>query len=229
MPVHLRKEIDRLNKLLLGVSTLVDEAVTASVTALEERNLELAKSVIANDVKIDLREIDVEEECLKILALYQPVAVDLRFIVAVLKINNDLERIGDLAVNIAERAILLAPKEGIPLLIDFPGMVEKTLAMLKTSLNALINIDPHLAHQVLALDDDVDSLNRHNYDEIMTQVEKDPTHAKTLIHYLSISRFLERVADHATNIAEDVIYLATGEIARHRPERLAQNRLNQKI
>lgn len=228
MPVHLRKEIDRLNKLLLGVSTLVDEAVTASVTAVEERNLELARNVIANDVEIDLREIDVEEECLKILALYQPVAVDLRFIVAVLKINNDLERIGDLAVNIAERAILLAPKEGIPLLIDFSGMVEKTLAMLKTSLNALINIDPQLAHQVLASDDDVDSLNRHNYDEIMTQVEKDPAHAKTLIHYLSISRFLERVADHATNIAEDVIYLATGEIARHRPERLAQNRLDQK-
>lgn len=218
MAVHMRREIERLKKQLLEIGTLVEEAVVAAIVAVEKKDMESAQKVIGQDERIDRGEIEVEEECLKILALYQPVAVDLRFIVAVLKINNDLERIGDLAVNIAERAELLASRDAVPIEIDFHNMAHKALAMLKDSLDALVNIDAKLAYKVLGSDEEMDNLNRQNYDKVMDAIDHDRHQAKALIHYLSISRFLERLADHATNIAEDVIYLATGEIVRHATE-----------
>ena len=175
----------------------------------------MARQVIENDIEIDQTEIDVEEECLKILALHQPVAIDLRFIVAVLKMNNDLERIGDLAVNIAERALLLNEQVKIDFPFDFSGIAEKTQRMLRSSLDAMVNLNPPLAREVCALDDEVDAINRKMYDQVKAAIQEHPENVDSLIALLSVSRYLERIADHATNIAEDVLYMIEGHIARH--------------
>jgi phosphate transport system protein len=155
---------------------------------------------------------------LKILALHQPVAIDLRFIVAVLKINNDLERIGDLAVNIAERAIFLAGRPKINISIELIDMAHHAQSMLKKSLDALINHDAELAHKVCASDDTIDQMNRQMYLNVQEAILKNPEQISALIHLLSASRHLERVADHTTNIAEDVIYMVEGQIMRHKTE-----------
>jgi len=218
MAWHLQKEIDHLKKKLLALSTFVEENVQRAVKSLEERDGKLAAKVIENDLIIDHMEIDVEEECLKILALHQPVAVDLRFLVAVLKINNDLERIGDLAVNIAERVAYLATQPKVDIPFDFVGMSKKAQHMLTQSLNALVNLDSRLAREVLPLDDEVDAINREMYDQVMTGIRQHPKSLGALIHLLSVSRHLERIADHATNIAEDVIYMIEGDIVRHHAE-----------
>lgn len=218
MSKHLQHEIDKLKKYLLSLSALVDESVSQAVMAIEKKDEALAHKVIEADDAIDQREVDVEEECLKILALHQPVAVDLRFIVAVMKIDSDLERIGDLSVNIAERAVFLAKQPLPDLAFNFKEMATKTQEMLRESIDALINLDPALAHQVCADDDAVDNLNREIYDKVKEAVHTHPAHVNALIHLLSASRHLERIADHATNIAEDVVYMIEGEIIRHRTE-----------
>jgi len=218
MTVHFRRELDKLKKRILSLSTFVEQRVRQAVKSVEDRDGQLARRVIDGDVEIDHLEVEIEEDCLKILALHQPVAIDLRFIVAMLKINSDLERIGDLAVNIAERAAYLATSDTPELLFDFPGMAAKGHAMLRNSLDALVNLDPHLARQVCADDDQVDSLNRQIYDRVKQEIRKRPEDLEPLIHLLSISRHIERIADLATNIAEDVIYMVEGEIVRHRTE-----------
>lgn len=218
MTLHLQKEVEHLKKKLLVLSTFVEESVQRAVKSLEERDGKLAAKVIENDLMIDHMEIDVEEECLKILALHQPVAVDLRFIVAVLKINNDLERIGDLAVNIAERAEYLATQPKVDIPFDFAGMSRKAQKMLTQSLDSLVNLDSPLAREVLPLDDEVDAINRQMYSQVIDGIRKHPENLNSLIHLLSVSRHLERIADHATNIAEDVIYMIEGEIVRHHAE-----------
>lgn len=218
MTLHLQKEVEHLKKKLLALSTFVEESVQRAVKSLEERDGKLAAKVIENDLMIDHMEIDVEEECLKILALHQPVAVDLRFIVAVLKINNDLERIGDLAVNIAERAEYLATQPKVDIPFDFAGMSRKAQKMLTQSLDSLVNLDSPLAREVLPLDDEVDAINRQMYSQVIDGIRKHPENLNSLIHLLSVSRHLERIADHATNIAEDVIYMIEGEIVRHHAE-----------
>jgi phosphate transport system protein len=168
-------------------------------------------------VEIDQMEVDLEEDCLKLLALYQPVASDLRYIIAVLKINNDLERIADLAVNICERAEFLATQKNLPIPFDFTAMSEKTKSMVKRSLDALVNLDATLATEVRMCDDEVDDLHRDMYTKFEDEVRKNPQDIGILLHYLGVSRALERIADHATNIAEDVIYLSQGKIVRHQP------------
>ena len=218
MAKHLQREIDILKRKILSLGTAVEESVRDAVESLETRNVSLAKRVIDNDQNIDHNEIDVEEECLKILALHQPVAIDLRFIIAVLKINNDLERIGDLAVNIAERALFLAGVEKIDIALNFIDMAKKAQVMLKTSLDALVTIDVSLAKQVLAQDDAVDEENRRMYMQVQEGIKTHPDQMEALIHLLSTSRHIERIADHATNIAEDVIYMIEGDIVRHRTE-----------
>ena len=150
--------------------------------------------------------------------MHQPVAVDLRFIVAVLKINNDLERIGDLAVNIAERSLYLATLPIFDFSSNFPLMSEKALAMLKKCLDSFVNLDPKSAAEVCAADDEVDALYRDMYDKIKTGIAQHPDKLDEFMQVLSISRHLERIADHATNIAEDVIYMIEGDIVRHRTE-----------
>ncbi len=218
MPRHLQREIEKLKKKILALGAVVEESVRKAVQAIQERDEKLADAIINNDVEIDHIEVDVEEECLKILALYQPVATDLRFIVAVLKINSDLERIGDLAVNIAERAVFLAKQEKVNYPFDFEDMVGKTRSMLKRSLDALVNHDTGLAREVCAADDEVDAINREMYIQVQQGIRSHPEQMEAMIHFLSISRHLERIADHTTNIAEDVIYMIEGEIVRHRPE-----------
>jgi len=215
MPKLFLREIDKLKRQIISLGTIVEDSVRLAVKSLETRDSSLALKVIEKDHEVDLAEVDLEEECLKILALHQPVAIDLRFIVAVLKINNDLERIGDQAVNIAERVILLnrLPKVDIP--FDFPTMTEKAKDMLRRSLDALVNMKAELAYEVLKADDEVDCLNREMYEQVKTGIRNQPEQVESLIHLLGISRTLERIADHATNIAEDVIYMILGEIVRH--------------
>jgi len=218
MSAHLQREIDKLKRQVLSLSTIVQENVRAAVKSIEERDEVSAGKVIESDVEIDHREVEVEEECLKILALYQPVAIDLRFILAVLKINSDLERIGDLAVNIAERVSFLAAAEPVPIPFDFTAMTDKAQAMLGRSLDALVNMDSALARQVCAADDEVDALNREMYDQVKAAICRNPDKLESLIHFMSVSHDLERIADHATNIAEDVIYMSDAKIIRHRAE-----------
>jgi phosphate transport system protein len=216
MTRHLRREIEKLKKHILTLCALVEESLHKAVKSLLERDEKLAHQVIKGDKDIDQIEIDVEEECLKILALHQPVAIDLRFIIAVLKINNDLERIGDLAVNIAERAVFLSTKEPVTITFDFPRMVEIAKSMLKQSIDALVNMDTALANKVCADDDEIDSLHREMYRQIQDAIRKYPERIECLVNLLTVSRHLERIADHATNIAEDVIYMVEGEIIRHK-------------
>jgi phosphate transport system protein len=218
MPVHLQREIDNLKKDILNLGSMVELHVYEATEAVESRNEALAKRVIEKDLETDRKEVDIEESCLKTLALYQPVAGDLRFIVAVLKINSDLERIGDLAVNIAERAAFLATQPKVEISFDFPSMAGKARAMLKDSLDALVNQRADLAMEVCASDDIVDKINREMYLKVQEAIHSHPEQTESLIHLLSVSRHLERIADCATNIAEDVIYMVKGEIVRHKVE-----------
>lgn len=215
MPVHLQKELGRLKKQILGLGAMVEERVRMATRAMEQRDATTAERILATDYEIDEREVEVEEECLKILALHQPVAVDLRFITAVVKINNDLERIGDEAVNIARCVAIISRKDPVDALPEFGPMSEKTQAMLKSSLDALVNLDLDVAFRVLTLDDEVDHINSRIYDQVKDQIRRTPDRVGTLINLMLISRYLERIADHATNIAEEVIYMIEGEIVRH--------------
>lgn len=215
MAVHLQREVQRLKKLLLSLSAMVEENVRRAVMSIADRDADLARQVIERDITIDHMEIDIEEECLKILALHQPVAIDLRFIIAGLKMNNDLERIGDLAVNIAERAVFLTTQLQIHFPFDFSGIADKTQAMLRGSLDALVNLDAELARQVCGMDDEVDAINRQMYDQVKAMIREHPDGLDSLIALLAVSRNLERIADHATNIAEDVLYMIEGHIVRH--------------
>lgn len=218
MRIHLQRDIAALKRKILSLSAMVEESVRMSVRSLQERDFKLATEVIESDLEVDKMEVQVEEECLKIVALHQPVAVDLRFIVALLKINNDLERIGDLAVNIAERAAFLSTQGNLNVPLDFPGMAEKTQDMLRKSLDAFVNMDPRLAREVCASDDEVDAINSEMHVQVKDAILSNPQMVGGLIHILLASRHLERIADLSTNIAEDVIYMMEGEIIRHRTE-----------
>lgn len=214
----LRNELDKLKKRLLAMSAAVEEIVRQSVKSVRDMDEKLAESVIENDEKINLMELEVEEECLKLLALHQPVAIDLRFIIAVLKINNDLERIADQAANIAHQAIDLCNQERIDVALNFGKMAQKSQNMLKKSLDALVNLNPTLAYEVCKADDEVDDLNKQMHSRVREIIVAHPEWTKQLINLLIVSRNLERIADLATNIAEDTIYMIEGEIVRHRVE-----------
>jgi phosphate transport system protein len=215
MSRHLIREVDKVKTEIVGLATRVEEALRAAVKSVVTRDAKLAQQVIADDCIIDATEVDIEEECLKIMALHQPVAIDLRVVVAILKINNDLERIGDLAVNIAERGAALSKQEPVPTRFDFRSMGEKVQAMLRKSLDSLVKLDSELAVEVLKSDDEIDNIHRTMYDLIKDEIRAQPEQVDYFIQLLAVSRNLERVADHATNIAEDVIYLSEGEIIRH--------------
>lgn len=214
MSLHVDVAIQKLKKSLLGMAAFVEDQLKNSLLAMSQRNEALARSIIGKDHQIDQMEVDIEEECLKILALYQPVALDLRFVVSVLKINNDLERIGDLAVNVAERAITLAhslpPKESL----DFSFMTEKALGMLKHAIDSFISGDTEMARRVCRADVEIDNAHAENYHKVDRLIQAQPELSSVIIQNLSISRYIERVADLATNIAEDVIYLVEGTIVR---------------
>lgn len=223
MRVRLRRDIDKIKKRVVALAGLVEERVGMAVRSLEMTDPWMAAQVIAGDLVIDREEVDVEEECLKTLALHQPVADDLRFIVAVLKLNNDLERIGDLAVNIARDARCMTSKDNRPQIpIDYFIMAQKTREMLKKSLDSLVNLDVQLAYQVCAADDEVDVMKHSMQAEFAEEIGKNRNGIESAINLFLISRHLERIADHATNIAEDVIYMITGRIHRHGRRRASQ-------
>ena len=215
MAKHLQRELGKLKKRILSLGALVEERVRMAIRSIESRDSDLANQVIKKDYEIDEIEVEVEEECLKILALYQPVAVDLRFLIAVIKINNDLERIGDEAVNIAQRVEIMSKKEKVEVPFDYSLMAEKVASMLKASLDSLVNLDLDGAFRVLTMDDEVDHIHGENYDQVKGVIRENPQRSGYLINLLLISRHLERIADHATNIAEEVIYLIEGDIIRH--------------
>ena len=216
MARHIEHQIAQLKNSILQFGTIVEESISRSNTALFKRDVELAQKVIANDTEIDRLEVELEEECLKVLALYQPVAADLRFVVAVLKINNDLERIGDLASNIAKTVSKLTTTGPLELPEEISSMAKQVEEMVKNSLDAVVKANPDLARQVRKEDDIVDA-GRHTVRKlVMQQIKKDPEKVEGLLQINSISKHLERIADMATNIAEDVIYMVEGEIVRHR-------------
>jgi len=215
MSVHLQREIETLKKNVLSLCALVEEQAQMAVQALLDRDEAMAQRVEHRDMEIDHREVDVEEECLKLLALYQPVAVDLRFIICALKINNDLERIGDLAVNIARKAVTFCSLPPITIPFDLSGMWHKVQSMLRDALDALVNFDAALAHEVCARDDDVDHMKREIRRRAEELIRVDPEKTSAMLTLMAASRNLERIADHATNIAEDVIYMVQGTIVRH--------------
>ena len=215
MTVHLMRELDRLKTTILDISAQVEENVQKSVQALEKLDVVMAEQVIDGDEVVDRMEVDLEEDCLKICALHQPVAADLRFIISVMKINNDLERIADLASNIAERTISLAQSKRITPPYDFVAMADKVQQMLKKSLDALVQLDRNLALEVIHLDDEVDQMYSDSYNQVKEQIRQHPEDLDSVLYYLSVSRHLERIADLATNIAEDVTYMIEGEIIRH--------------
>ena len=217
MSRHLQQEIEKLQTKLLELVATAKDAVEKAVESVDDRDAKLAQAVVDGDVEIDRAEVNLEEDCLKILALYQPVATDLRLIVSVMKINNDIERIGDLAVNIAERTLFLCTMPPVEAPSDLADMRAKALAMLTGSLDSLVRRDTKRAREVRAGDDEVDELNRQVFREFSAAVRKNPDHVECLLSYLSVGRHLERIADYATNIAEDVIYLMEGEIVRHKP------------
>ena len=216
MSQHFLREIETLKKKILTVGAVVEERIAQAITAVVKHDAALAQQVAEGDDEINEMEVEVEEDCLKILALYQPVAIDLRFVIAVLKMNNDLERMADTAVNIARRAEYLAQYPLVDLPPSLAEMTQKVQAMVKQSLDALVQGDTALARKVCVADREVDHLNRDMHVRIQQEIRAHPEQVERLIHTLSVSRHLERIGDLATNVAEDVIYTVEGEIVRHR-------------
>ncbi len=215
MSVHMQKQLQHVRELLLDLSTDVERAVHRSIQALVGRDEELAREVVEYDRKIDDKEVHLEEEVLHVLALEQPVAMDLRYLVSVLKVNNDLERIADMAVNISEQALLLASKPPIDLAPFLSEMAQQAERMLRDALDSLLELDVDKARDVRAMDDRVDAQHLRVIEHVERTLRTDPERSSQLLHMLATSRNLERIADLATNIAEDVIYMARGEILRH--------------
>jgi phosphate transport system protein len=217
MAKHLQRDLDDLQRDLLALAGLVEEAVHKAIRSLQNRDVALAREVIGGDSQIDLEENHIDEECLKILALHQPVAVDLRRIVSAMMINTDLERMGDLAEEIAERAIHLSRPPLLPIPANLQRMTDLATMMVHGSLDAFVNLNTVQAQTVMRMDDEVDRYNNEIIQEIVQAMKSSPELVEAGLSLFSAVRHLERIADHATNIAEDVIYLVEGEIVRHRP------------
>lgn len=214
MPKHLQVEIDRLHDVLMILCAMVEKRLAEATKAVEQNDKALAKKVVDSDVEVDRLEVDIEEEGLKILALHQPVAIDLRVIVAAIKITNDLERIGDLARNMAKRGLSMKGNAA-GRLAGVSTMADQVASQLRRSIDALVKMDVAMAESVIAGDEAVDAMNRDLQERGEAAIVKYPDEAHDIIQLVSVARSLERIGDHATNIAEDVIYLVTGDIVRH--------------
>lgn len=215
MERHVDEELHVLKGRLLSMAGLAEAAIGLAVKALVSRDAALAQQVIASDQAINMAEVEIDELCMKLLALYQPEAADLRFITMAFKINNDLERMGDLAVNIAERTLDLLQEPLLKPLIDIPRMAELAQAMVTDSLDSFVRRDVELARNVCRRDDQVDQLNDQVFRELLTYMLQDPKSIARAVELILIGRHLERIADHATNVAEDVIYLVQGRTIKH--------------
>ena len=214
MTGHLQREIEKIKKEILSLGAMVEDRFQKAIYAVKTGDLELAQKIIDTDFQIDEREIEVEEECLKVLALYQPVAMDLRFFVVVIKINNDLERIADYASNIAKR-FKTSSQDPDKFKYDYTSMADQAAKMLRMSLDALVRMDVDMAYKVRDMDKDVNIMRNDAYDSMKKDIQKHPQMVSEIINMYLISRHLERIGDHTTNIAEEVIYLIEGEIVRH--------------
>ena len=215
MSKHLLRDLEHLKKDILSLGSAVEAATDKAIKALLDRREDLAQEVLKGDSEIDRDEMELEESCLKLLALHQPVATDLRFVIAVMKVTNDLERMGDLATNIAERATDLAEDSPIPIPASFSDMAGRVRGMQRDSLNALVNMDTKLARDVCRRDEEVDQIHAQMFEAMQKVMSDDPKTIRRAIHTLSASRHLERMADLATNIAEDVVFMVEGDIIRH--------------
>ena len=216
MTKHLQRDLEAVHNDILSLSAVVEGMIDLAATALTERQLDSAARVIATDEEVDRREVRIEEECLKILALHQPVAIDLRRIATVLKVNNDLERIADLAVNICERCGSLDAFPHFPRPHKLKRMVSMATQMVRGSLDAFVNLDSNAARRIMTMDDSVDDLNVEVIRALQATMQEQSDLVVPALHCFSASRHIERIADHATNIAEDVVYLVEGDIVRHR-------------
>jgi phosphate transport system protein len=208
-------ELQRLRTLLLQMGELVEHQITDAVHSLVDRDSELARRTISRDADVNQLDIDLDELTIRLLALRQPAAIDLRLITTSAKITTDLERIGDIAVNVAERALELNYQPVLKPYIDIPRMAELATGMVQDSLRAFVSRDPKLAAQVITRDDDVDQLNYQIYRELLSYMSEDPTTIRRATGILFISKYLEQIADHATNVAELVIFLVEGRNIKH--------------
>jgi len=215
MPRHFHEELDSLKQKLLAMGALVEDQIRRVMRALVERDDALAREVMARDREVNAYDVEIDEKCVELLALHQPAARDLRVITTAMKIVTDLERIGDQAVNIAQRALELGQEPQLKPYIDLPRMADRAQAMVKGALDAFVSQDTALARQVWAQDAEVDALKEQIFRELLTYMMADPATIPRAIRLMLISRFLERVADHATNIAEMVIYMVEGRMVRH--------------
>lgn len=218
MSIHLIHDLDSLHRDILSVCAIVEELIHESVDALSSRNPDKAVELAERDQEINRWEVRIEAECMKILALHQPVAADLRRIVAVLKISAELERVADLGVHIAERAYGLGTCADLTVPDKLKRMAALAVDMLHRSIDAYVELDTKLARQVCRDDDQVDALNREIIEQLTAVMQENPDNVKAALHMFSASRHIERIADHATNIAESVVYLVEGEVIRHRSE-----------
>ena len=217
-PRHFEMELQALKNRLLGMGALVEERVHQAMQALMERRIEAAEAIIAGDAEVNDMQIEIDDRCLKLLALQNPMASDLRLITAAMKINADLERIGDQAVNIAENAVKVAAAPPLRPMIDLPRMAELAEAMTRDSLDAFVRRDSDLARDILARDDEVDQLKDQIFRVLLTHMMADPGTIERALGLILVSRNLERIADHATNIAEDVIFVVEAKDVRHHHE-----------
>jgi phosphate transport system protein len=215
---HFDEELEDLQKLLLEMGGLVEAAIRRATTAISARDASAAQEVIRNEARINQLEIEIDDFAVRLLALHQPMAKDLRFLTAAIKINNDLERIGDLAVNIVERSLSLAKRAPIRPAIDIPQMARLVDSMIRNSLDAFLRRDVELAREVLAADDAVDEQRTRAYSELVAYMQDDPASIPSALDLIFVARNLERIADHATNVAEDVLYLVQGIDVRHHAE-----------
>ena len=218
MDTHFQKELETLKENLLRMATLVEETINGAVLALVKRDSDLARKIFEEEDKINAMDLEIEEQCLRLLALRQPMAIDLRFITSAMKIVTDLERMGDQAVNIAERAISLNEEPQLKPYIDIPRMAEIVQSMVKDVLDAFVNRNPKLARSVCEKDDVVDGLNSQVFRELLTFMLSDPKTITRAVHLMIVCRCLERIADHATNIAEDVIFMVDALVIKHRAD-----------
>ena len=220
MSRHLNTDLLQLERNLLALGDRVEQAVRGAIRSLEMRRMDLAEEIIRGDSEIDALEVALEEECLKVLALHQPVAGDLRFVTSCMKITNDLERIGDLSVNISKRTRALCKLDPLQPPTNLSEMSERVIAMVRGALGSFVKGDGQAARKILVDDDRVDELHKGCIKQMIALMTDTPQQIPHCMSYISVSRYLERIADHATNIAEDVVYLADGEIVRHQTDDL---------
>jgi phosphate transport system protein len=218
MKTHFQRDMERLERDILYLGSLVEQATNKAILAFTARRPELAEVLIAADDEIDLREVQIEDECLKVLALHQPVAGDLRYLISAIKVNTMLERMGDLAVNIAERALSLAQLPPLASAPDLQQITTDVRQMVKLSLDALVQQDTKLAREICEMDDAVDEMHHGIIRELRDLMAADSSTVERALHYLIAARNLERIADHAVNIAQDVVFMVDGQVIRHGPK-----------